>query len=186
LQHVPQGGVIYPGLTGVSCTAANACAAVGDGPNGSLLEWWNGLRWSYHLGSEVAGNQYENFYMGGVSCASPSACIAVGRNENQNETVTFGIAYRWNGATWSTVDPARFGALSSISCSSAADCIAVGSDASSVAQWDGTSWSAQPTGLPATSSLDAISCTSATLCTALGTTNGNNGSGRQSQFAARS
>jgi hypothetical protein len=69
-------------LTGVSCTAVNACTAVGSfctsaaGPSLTLAERWDGRRWQLtRLRGTVAGPP-------SVSCAS-AACLVVASGPDQ-------------------------------------------------------------------------------------------------------
>ena len=71
-------------LNAASCTAENACIAVGDrntvGSNGrsgtaTLAERWNGHKWTIQSAPSLAAS-YGSLY--GVSCASARACIASG------------------------------------------------------------------------------------------------------------
>jgi hypothetical protein len=67
-------------LSGVSCTAANACTAVGDYDYGSisadygtLAERWNGTTWAIQATPNPTDSQ-----LNGVSCTSATACTAAG------------------------------------------------------------------------------------------------------------
>ena len=67
------------GLSGVSCTSATACTAVGSGGSGTTpVERWNGLKWS--LQSVPAPSSGS---VGPVSCTSRTACVAVGTGGNR-------------------------------------------------------------------------------------------------------
>jgi hypothetical protein len=72
-------------LDGVSCISAAACTAVGNyftssnGPGRTLIESWNGIRWSV-VPSPSRGNAN---YLLGVSCASASTCTAAGMTDNK-------------------------------------------------------------------------------------------------------
>ena len=72
-------------LSGVSCTAANACTAAGytSGPvvwQTTIVEQWNGHKWSVQR-SPSPGSDSELL---GVSCTSTSDCTAAGWWETQN------------------------------------------------------------------------------------------------------
>jgi hypothetical protein len=76
IQHTPNHSGLLKTLAGVSCTAANACTAVGLGSNGLLAEHWNGTRWAIQstpLPSGALGGS-----LGSVSCTSAKVCEAVG------------------------------------------------------------------------------------------------------------
>ena len=109
-------------LTGVSCTSANACVAVGAHvtnnlgyPLRTLAEHWDGQTWTIQSTPTPASADG----LSGVSCTSPTACVAVGSH---------GFAELWNGLKWtiqSTPTPAR-GLLEDVSCTSANACTGVG------------------------------------------------------------
>ena len=68
-------------LTGVSCTSASFCMAVGDYVNSgghlqTLTEAWNGKSWSLVSPANTNSNQSQR--VTGVSCTSASFCMAVG------------------------------------------------------------------------------------------------------------
>jgi hypothetical protein len=119
-------------LSGVSCTSAKVCIAVGEywnsaGTPETLAESWNGLRWSVQTTPGQPGYAYLN----AVSCASASACTAVGNHLDAGTGDT--LAEAWNGTAWSVErTPNRAGdtdnALDGVSCASATACTAVGRD----------------------------------------------------------
>jgi hypothetical protein len=172
-------------LTGISCTSAASCTAVGytlstSTTGGTLAEQWNGSTWTEQSTPNPAGSTYA--FLNGVSCASAASCTAVGGSDASG-AATF--AEQWDGSAWSvtsTVDPAGASSygLSAISCASAVSCTAVGnyltateSELMLAEQWDGSAWSIQPTPVLAeTNYLSAVSCPSATSCTAVGTWGG--------------
>jgi hypothetical protein len=174
-------------LTSVSCTAADACTAVGFYRNSvgnvvTLAERWNGTSWSIQP-TPNPGNQ--NNRLSGVSCTSASACTAVGFAGNFGAG-SLTLAERWNGTSWSiqpTPNPQNpnHASFNSVSCTSASACTAVGTADGFVVlaeAWDGSSWSIQPTPNPAgatAGSLFGVSCPSASACFAVG--NYRNGSG---------
>jgi hypothetical protein len=70
--------LVYSSLSGVSCTSAAACTAVGDAPpnaSGTLTEFWDGSTWTIQS-SPSQSVEYAN--LTGVSCISATACEAVG------------------------------------------------------------------------------------------------------------
>jgi hypothetical protein len=147
-------GVKSSSLTAVSCTAPNACTAVGFSDNGTLAERWNGTSWS--IQSTPNGARGSSSMFNGVSCTSATACTAVGN-----------VTEQWNGTSWSVQATPAGDSLNGVSCTSATACTAVGAvnNATLVERWDGTSWSVQhsPGG-----KLFGVSCTSASACTAVG------------------
>lgn len=186
VRNVPQpannGGVA---LTGVSCTAPNACTAVGayftrSVKQVALAERWNGSAWTMQK-LPVATKQT---LFEAVSCTSASACIAVGNTDGGSGNVQ-PLAEAWDGSSWAAQslpmpkgDPG--GILSAVSCSAAMDCTATGAGFAASGQplaerWNGTSWAAQttvpPPGFQASVTaiaLIGVSCSSAGACTAVG------------------
>ena len=121
------------GLSGVSCSSASACTAVGDyasnaeAPEETLAERWNGTQWSL----QPTPNPGPNNELSDISCSSASACTAVGEQFAQGEAGT--LAERWNGTQWSTQTTPNSGrsGLEGVSCPSASACTAVGLGGSS-------------------------------------------------------
>lgn len=180
-------GAISAGLTGVSCTSALACTAVGydygPGENGTLAERWNGSKWSIQP-TPSPGN--EGIPFAAVSCGSATSCTVVGYYDfGDPGFASTTLAEHWDGHSWSTqsLPPAGNpgGDLTSISCRRLA-CTAAGdydgqSDegpgtAPLALRWNGTTWAVQPTPGDATqndtSGLTGVSCPSARTCTAVG------------------
>ena len=172
-------------LSGVSCTSATACIAVGlsiyptvnGAHQGTLVEGWDGTSWSIQSTPNPTGAT--SGLLSGVSCTSPTACTAVGSFATSTvDAVT--LAERWNGTSWSiqttpNTASSESQTLYGVSCISATACTAVGSssnDRMTLAEpWNGTSWSIQTTPNIAgtfTNVLDGVSCSSATACTAVG------------------
>jgi hypothetical protein len=120
-------------LLGVSCSATNACTAVGGdfptggGPQETLVERWNGTEWAIQTSANPAGSEASVLH--GVSCVSAAICTAVGDYISGGVNVT--LAERWNGTAWSlltTPNPsgATLSALWSVSCISGSECEAPG------------------------------------------------------------
>jgi hypothetical protein len=180
----PNGEPKYGALSGVSCTSATACTAVGEPRPDyrldpvTLAESWNGTRWSIEPTPNPDAGYYNS--LAAVSCTSASACTAVG---SYGLDRTLGEA--WNGKRWSIETTpngttALVSQLTAVSCTSAKACTAVGSYDNGTTltlaeAWNGKTWAIQPTPNPtgATDSyLSAVSCTSATACTAVGSGDG--------------
>jgi hypothetical protein len=182
IQPTPNSGATGSVLQGVSCTAANACTAVGyhidiyGTSELTLAERWNGTSWAIQPtpnGALVTGSLF------GVSCTAATACTAVGTSYDSSNAVT--LAERWNGSSW-RIQPtpnragAAFSYLHGVSCTAATACIAVGNYVNSsvelvalVERWNGSSWNIQPNPTGARpSNLDSVSCTAAAACTAVG------------------
>jgi hypothetical protein len=180
----PAAGATGVTLSGVSCTAADACTAVGSYVNSAddtvtLAEAWNGTAWAIQPTPNPAGSGES--VLQAVSCTAADACTAAGYYVNSGtDTVT--LAERWNGTAWAiqaTPNPASSpdNELLGVSCSTPGRCVAVGyfiSDqaAGTLAEsWNGSSWAIRATPHPSgdiDASLASVSCTSAVACTAVG------------------
>lgn len=123
---VPAGTEAVPDA--VSCSAADACTAVGAYLTKSrqlgLAERWNGSAWSRETVPTPAGAGIVT--LSGVSCASASDCEAVGGAASA--TSVGPLAERWNGSAWrgQTTPASPGGFLGVVSCPSSASCAAVG------------------------------------------------------------
>jgi hypothetical protein len=175
----PRDPVLTPRLTGVSCSSAAACIAVGSYSSVlTVTERWNGRRWS-RVRAPNRGDQ--NNSLAGVSCSARSACMAVGTIAGIEPHIELdgAVAERWNGRRWSPTANAgerNEGALLEVSCGSATACVAVGYSGFSghavAERWNGRRWSLDRTppaaGPHRLSRLKAVSCASKTACTAVG------------------
>jgi hypothetical protein len=166
-------------LAGVSCVSSSACIAVGNafdesGDVETLAEAWNGTTWSIQTTPTVDSTDAT---LDSVSCSSPDLCEAVG--DYYNGTTQEGLAEQWNGDSWTTESiPDPSGAtmfnLDSVSCVSDGPCMAVGSytdGASNLTvseQWDGTSWTVEPTDNLPNGTFSSVSCTALNVCVAVG------------------
>lgn len=124
-------------LSGVSCTAASACTAVGDrstptGANVGLAARWNGSRWTVETSRRPGGAA--NFAFNSVACASASRCVAAGQYGYDRSGDAAPFAANWTGGDWTvrelgwdTEDYANASARS-VSCVASADCFAAGFD----------------------------------------------------------
>jgi hypothetical protein len=176
-------GASFRALSGVSCTSAVACTAVGNYDNRSgadvtLAEAWNGKAWRVQATPNPSGAT--DVVLSGVSCTSAAACEAVGSYYNSSDTqVTLAEAY--DGKTWSIqtvpLPSGGSGRLSGVSCSSLKACVAVGEASGGVGYdplaevWKGKTWSIQTVPLPSGGSdgyLFGVSCVSPSPCTAVG------------------
>jgi hypothetical protein len=171
-------------LSDVSCTAADACTAVGlyTGSSGTtvpLAERWNGSSWIIQPAPDPSG-AVRGSYLQGVSCAGADACTGVG-SDTDSSGVAATLVEAWNGSSWviqttPTLTGANESELSGVSCTAARACTAVGftnpSGRVTLAEaWDGSSWMIQSTPNPAeapVSELSSVSCTAAEACTAVG------------------
>jgi hypothetical protein len=184
-------------LSGVSCTSATKCTAVGSFRTHhrrfrtkTLAERWNGRKW--HI--QATRNPLPDLLsvLQAVSCARRRACMAVGfRKVLLHGSVPVAVhtmAERWNGRRWVVTHPRNAphtadGRLNGVSCTSARSCEAVGGGGVLTApgqsgpltlaeRWNGRRWVMQQVPVPAGAInpiLAAVSCTSAWACTAVGT-----------------
>lgn len=153
-------GALGGELSGISCTAAGACQAVGgyqgaDAAEDPLVEAFDGSTWREAAlpipTGAVAFEQYGA--LDGIACADATACVAVGSYSTATQTE---VPYSevMSGTEW-TVAPVPFDTaataastgLSAVACTSASACTAAGLDGRQllVEDWDGTGWAAQPT-----------------------------------------
>jgi hypothetical protein len=159
-------------LSGVACSSANSCIAVGQAAFGHLdpfdatpvVERWDGTSWQIMPTPTTSGSLY------GISCPQPSVCFAVGT-----------VLELWDGTSWSIQPnpPDVHGLLEDVSCSGLLACTAVGYASSGTGvntrtlaeRWDGTGWHVQSTpNAPGsdTSDLSGVSCPLRRTCTAVG------------------
>jgi hypothetical protein len=139
---------------GVSCTALNACTALGyfytsDSDTQGFAEAWNGSTWNIQGTPVPAGAKSSAF--ASVSCESPDAGTFSTKTSAQST-----LAEAWDGSTWSiqsTPDQkhATKSGLSGVSCTSSSLCVAVGAyskkgstgdsgDETLAESWNGESW----------------------------------------------
>jgi len=188
--------VTLPGgqIEAISCSAANACTAVGtdlntSGINVILAERWNGSTWQRQPTPDPAEDTLPAVApdLLGVSCPAKSFCEAVG--QYLLGTTEIGMAESWNGRGWTwqpfpfPVAAAGSAGMGQVSCASARFCEAVGSyqgvagTQPLAAVWNGTSWRLQYPPAPAGAQFeqfDAVSCASPTFCEAWGGGNAGN------------
>ncbi len=132
-----------------------------------------------------AGEASTHNHLFDVSCDSAdlAACTAVGTRYNGSGGITYPVAQRWDGVSWSAQAvalkvPGPATRLFGVDCPSATRCIAVGNYDPTVGGpktlaeiWNGGSWSIQSTPVPAeasSSELVAVGCSSTANCTAVG------------------
>lgn len=183
----PAGGAL-PELSGVSCSAARSCEAVGSygvRRGGSfdtvaLAMAWNGVTWRLQAMPGPANSP--DVEARAVSCPSASFCEAVGAYASAAGPL-LPLAEVWNGSSWQVQQlPRQAGAqLSGVSCLTATFCEAVGSGFSSSKEamtWNGTSWAGQFTPVPAHRlgiAFGGASCVSVNRCQAVGYSVANGG-----------
>ena len=161
----------------VSCVTSEFCVAVsgylGYSRGGNdYAELWNGTTWSPMTLPSVPGAASTTLI--GVSCVTTSFCVAVGQAVGPKVLVE-----QWDGSAWTVVTTSIGEAtqLYSVSCLSVTFCEAVGDTGGGevgppiAAQWNGSTWSAQPIALPGnltSGSLISTSCTTPSFCMAVG------------------
>jgi hypothetical protein len=173
------------GLRDVSCPWPTFCFAAGGSSSGSLIEVWNGVRWSDASTPEIPGG-----VTSAISCSGIVACTAVGRVTTpivgNPGTTDSTLALRWEGAGWH-VQPTPNGAgssrLNDVDCPLKRTCTAVGESSAGsgsstvtsplVTRWYGrvNAWglqsAPQPEGAESTW-LEGVSCPVAPVCVAVG------------------
>ena len=167
-------------LSGVSCSAANACTGVGGYANSSgtsvtLAERWNGKGWSVQPTPTPGGEGS----LSDVSCPAATACMAVGSSSAGSSGAQSALALSWTGGAW-TVEPvaipagAESSALSGVSCTSSSACMAVGDyvDSSGTQaplseMWNGSTWTVETVSGPIPGTFSQVSCSAASACTAI-------------------
>ncbi len=169
-------------LSGVSCTAATACEAVGSyrtgpGAYSTLVETFASGGWALTSSPDVKvkSNQLE-----AVSCTSPTSCAAVGEFSNGGQAAT--LALKLDGTSWSRVTTGNQGPNTSElaavrrAAGSPASCSAVGyfvdgnNDQALAETAKPASWGivASADLLAPYQALNSVSCPSAGSCVAVG------------------
>ena len=166
-------------ISGVSCSTASSCMAVGPSvpiQDGPATEVWNGASWSLPPSPPYV-DAGDHGALSDVSCPAAS-CMAVGYEYNyeQSPDDDVPLGELWNGSGWTLqIIPVPAGAntsaLESVSCPTTTDCTAVGYEGLSgplAENWNGTAWTVQTT--PGTGALTGVSCPTTDLCWAVGGT----------------
>jgi hypothetical protein len=118
-------------LSGISCSSATSCTAVGSFNNSTgtftTAEGWNGSGFALQSTSNPGATLNA---LTGVSCTSTTACTGVGYDTNSSG-VTVTLAEGWNGTSWTaqtTPNPpvATASVLYGVSCTAATSCTAIG------------------------------------------------------------
>jgi hypothetical protein len=170
------------GFSGVSCPTASQCTAVGTNGERTLVEQWNGVKWSVQASPSPDA---DGDVLMGIDCASATACDAVGNRETAQQFMQ-PLVEHWNGTTWSVqsiAGPApnsNTSELDGVACVSAATCFAAGTvdrrvlfdQDVLVERTTGGAWAIQSVPHPVGSAADdflGVACPAATSCTAVGT-----------------
>lgn len=159
-------------LSGVSCTDATDCTAVGltqvgTEPYGGLVETWDGNAWS---ASDFPRNSTgPGQWLSGVSCVSSGTCTAVGGWSDPLAGTSGSLIGSWsNVSCCSIVTGNGDGDLYGLTCMGPTDCVLVGWDGAR--SWNGTSSSPMPGPTLTGVELSGVSCTDAADCMAVGFT----------------
>jgi hypothetical protein len=149
---------------GVAATSARNAWAVGwtgdPGPNGALIEHWNGKTWKRIWPGTAMGRGS----LQGVTATGPDDVWAAGYN---NDGPTYqSLILHWNGKRWSPVpspNPTGSTNLWGVSASSPTNAWAVGYTnpngcycGIAAFHWNGTAWTAVSTPNPSAGFLDAL------------------------------
>lgn len=157
-------------LTGVSCTTASFCMAVGyTAGDATLAEAWNGSAWTVSPSANAVGAQD---VLNGVSCVGASFCMGVGFVIGAGP-----LGEVWNGSSWMLTSspvagaPNTNGSFRSVSCVSTTFCMAVGDGfgSDSLAEiWNGVTWRLASETVGSPNGLNAVSCVTTGFCIAVG------------------
>jgi hypothetical protein len=169
-------------LRGVACVTASDCWAVGTNFVTSVIEHWNGSKWSLASSPKPkTGDLYA------ISCPTLTSCVATGSAAGKNYT-TVPLVESWNGHVWSKVSApsvklAQLNTflLTGVSCRSAKFCVATGPAASAdikpfsqilIESWNGSRWSLSKapvvTASGYTNEGSSVSCPSTKECWVVG------------------
>jgi hypothetical protein len=169
-------------LNSVSCPSAEECVAVGTLTvrptyhDRTLVERWNGRKWSIVPSPNSTDPQLRRSYLVSISCPAPGSCTAVGSAQGGRLDRTAGLVESWNGARWTLRSPPfdHRSMLSGVSCTRAV-CVAVGSDGDRplVERWNGSAWIRQSPPTPHrddNGQLFGVDCAAPEACMAVGST----------------
>jgi hypothetical protein len=171
-------------LSAVSCASLSDCIAVGYSQGtgqgkSTLAERWDGRTWQ--MQSTPNASAATDSVLKGVSCTRPAACTAVGAAITN--FLPQGLIERWDGVSWqlqlaAAPDGAAGSTLTAVSCTTPTNCTGVGNFTAKstkaggalAEQWDGTTWTVEPTPGTTLDFLDAVACVTPASCTAVGQT----------------
>ncbi len=161
-------------VTGIYCTSASDCIAVGDDTSGSTLV--GGAASTTDGGATWTPSQVPNnvFDLSGVSCASASSCVAVGDGGSTSSTAATALFTGDGGATWSSgaipSGPSTFYAVSCVPglsfCMAGGEAFGGGAEVATSAD-GGATWTLAGAE-PAMSAVLSITCTGSGNCWAAG------------------
>jgi hypothetical protein len=168
-------GAIASALSSVSCTAPDACVAVGGYIDSTqaqlpLAEAWDGVAWRMQPIPNPAGST--STFLSSVACTGTRHCLAVGNMLASNGSGT--LAEEWNGTRWRVLATPNqnngSGGFAAVSCTGRNMCVAVGSSSNRTLaeSWDGATWRRQVIPGPKQSFLLGVSCPALDSCHAVG------------------
>jgi hypothetical protein len=176
-------------LNSVSCAGPVDCTAVGNmlensgQPPETLIEQWNGLKWSVVPSPNVAGATVSNLWA--VSCVGESGCTAVGDSAASGANTETALVEREVDSTWTIIpSPGVSGSetsLQAIDCTTGSECTAGGftysygansfTAATLVEREVGGTWTVVPSPDPPDTTYDGfggVACVTASRCLATG------------------
>jgi hypothetical protein len=175
------GGNTPADLTGVSCSGATTCSAVGSyfdsgAVQQGIVEIWSGNTWKVQ--NPPISSSFDSSGLSDLKCRTSSQCTAVGFYHDPttgNRALVEVYAPRWQAEQVFSPTGAIAASLDQTSCPTFTFCEAVGGaeDSGSVfpafaEQWNGGSWVIQSTPNANNTVLSGVSCTSTTNCVAVG------------------
>jgi hypothetical protein len=139
----------------------------------TLVENWNGSRWSV----VASPNPNSNSYLNSVAVVSASDIWAVGYTVTQQGQQT--LIEQWNGSIWTVIaspSPGTYSNLSSVAVVSANHIWAVGytNNKTLIEQWNGSRWKVVSSANSGSSNLSSVSVVSANDIWAVGSGSGAN------------
>ena len=153
--HVPEPAGQQASLAGVDDLSPDNAWAVGTSDGLTLIEHWNGKRWSIVPSPNPAtGTAGDSDTLASISGSGPDDLWAAGWDSNEATQTIQLLFEHWNGTTWTAVtSPTPAGSFqfaSGITAISPDNVWAVGTDRTDgaktlSARWNGTAWSIVPT-----------------------------------------
>jgi hypothetical protein len=191
-------GTTQATLSGVSCVTTKHCvalgvafgdtAAFGEGGSLTIIETWNGARWTLHTAAQSVGATAE-VDPTVVSCATTAFCVLAGETTSFSSTsfsVKLSVA-SWNGKKLTTMKPAALSSAdeplpTAVSCATTSNCAVTGLDLGNITSnsesatafaetWNGKTWQLGKVTWPkgvVDSFTTGVSCYAAHSCEAVG------------------
>jgi hypothetical protein len=167
-------------LEAVSCSAADACTAVGanSASDQPFVARWDGSAWTAEQTPDVGSG-----FLYAVSCPTDGSCVAAGLLNDATFHEGLPLAEVWDGSAWTADSPPRPDPSGSaepftgISCTVPAQCTAVGGlptfGSAEAMRLHGTTWTEEAVPQPAPRDwvrFAGVSCAGASDCVAVGRT----------------